>query len=51
MYEQFHRLTHIANNTKILLMSGTPMKSYLYIYKSNLMLIIILIINIQNVWY
>jgi hypothetical protein len=29
IYEQFHRFLHIVENCKIILMSGTPMKSYL----------------------
>ena len=29
VYKQFHRLLHLINNSKILLMSGTPMNSYL----------------------
>ena len=33
MYNQFHRFLHLVKNCKILLLSGTPMKSYLSLLK------------------
>ena len=38
MYDQFHRFLHLVKNCKILLLSGTPMKSHFVVIKCNLYL-------------
>jgi len=40
IYHQFYRLTHVIENSKILLLSGTPMKSNFHIMKSVFLLIL-----------
>lgn len=44
VYKEFHRFLHIVKNCKILLLSGTPMKSYLVLLKYDFYLNILLLI-------
>jgi Cdc6-like AAA superfamily ATPase len=38
IYDQFHRFLHVISNTKILLLSGTPMKDTFYLFKDTILL-------------